>query len=359
MLLAVLESRNLLFSEAAQAVYELDDFSAYVWRSMQAGLGQSDIAREMAEAGAEPVESAGTIQSAILKLRDLQASDTAERKRRSPPAEPLTCMKLCIAGVSVQLSLADALRAEIEDVFGPYVCESSKSHAQLSARLVGETVELLLPGQPGTTCERAEFVPLLKAFLIDCVLEFATHEVALHAAALVAEGKALLLLGSPGSGKTTLATALARRGFKVAADDVVLLDGTGRVTGLPLPFTVKETAWTMLSPEWPGLAEQPAYRRPDGIQVRYLQHDLWADPGPLPVRRVVLLNRQSSACASLDEVSAVPALEALIAEGHSRDERLSEAGFAALATALGDARCFRLTYSDRVEAAQLVTSLAS
>lgn len=359
MLLAVLESRNLLFSEATQAVYELDDFSAYVWRSMQAGLDQGDIASEMAEAGASPDESAASLKSAIQKLRALQASDTGERKPRSPHAEPLTCTALSVAGVSVQLCLSDALCAEVEDVFGAYVCDTSRSHAQLSARLTGERVEILPPGQPATTCERAEFVPLLKAFLIDCILEFANHEVALHAAALVADGKALLLLGSPGSGKTTLATALARRGFKVAADDVVLLDGTGQVTGLPLPFTIKETAWAMVSPEWPGLAEQPVYRRPDGIQVRYLQHDIWADPGPLPVGHVLLIDRQPDASASLEEVGPVTALEALIAEGHSRDERLSEEGFAALAIALRDARCFRLTYSGRDEAADLVADLAS
>ena len=115
----------------------------------------------------------------------------------------------------------------------------------------------------------------------------------------------------------------------------------------------------LMASDWPDLDQRPCHCRPDGIRVRYLDHDRFAGPAARSIEFVILLNRQEKARAALDEVGGVVALEALIAEGHSRDERLSEAGFAALAKALRDTRCFRLSYNDLTDAADLVSALYS
>jgi hypothetical protein len=50
---------------------------------------------------------------------------------------------------------------------------------------------------------------------------------ALHAAGIVLEGGAYLLLGAEGSGKTTFASIAAERGVPVLSDDVVLVESSG------------------------------------------------------------------------------------------------------------------------------------
>jgi hypothetical protein len=50
----------------------------------------------------------------------------------------------------------------------------------------------------------------------------------LHASAVAVDGQAIVLVGSPGAGKSTIAAAFAQRGFSVIADDVVALAEDGK-----------------------------------------------------------------------------------------------------------------------------------
>jgi hypothetical protein len=59
----------------------------------------------------------------------------------------------------------------------------------------------------------------------------------LHAAGVTLEGRAFVLAGSEGSGKSTFAALAASRGARVLSDDLVLLDGAGgAIEALAAPF---------------------------------------------------------------------------------------------------------------------------
>ena len=83
MILCVLDSRNLLFSEPRQAIYELDDFSAEVWRSLERGLTEEEIAKKMMLAGARFREVREAVAASVQKLREIEASDSAPQPRES------------------------------------------------------------------------------------------------------------------------------------------------------------------------------------------------------------------------------------------------------------------------------------
>jgi hypothetical protein len=354
LMLASLGVRHLVFSEARQAIYELNELAAFVLKSLDAGMDVDAIAHELAETQLDPDHAESAVAATLDQLRLLGWGTALPRSRPlPPPIERLARLALLIAGVRVHLFVSKDLVADAEAVFGALIDESHDTDLLLCARVVGSRVSVFSPGKPEWSCERSQFIPLLKAQLIDRVLACARYEVALHAAALVRDDRAVLLVGSPGAGKTTLAIALAKAGFEVLADDVVLLDQAGLVRGLPLPFTAKASSWGLLSHYWPGIAEQPSHRRPDGQTLCYIPHTL-ADPRPRRIGSVILLDRQDEALAGVEELDPTCALTALVADGATRDERLGPVGFTALVEGLREARCCRLTYSDPLQAVDAV-----
>jgi hypothetical protein len=357
---ATLGDRNLVFSEARQAVYELSETAAHLWRSLDDGRSGSDLLRELIEGGIDGDQAASAVEAASQDLANLRGEPAAAvadpLARRIERLVPLT---ISIASAAVQLHLSEALVSDVVDVFGHLVAEVPETDHLLCAEASGGTVRIFTPGQPDWSCERSQFIPLLKAQLIDAVLRSAAYEVALHAAALARNDTAVLLVGSPGAGKTTLAIALTRAGFDLLADDVALLDERGLVRGVPLPFTAKASSWPLLSHHWPGITDQRSHCRPDGKVVCYIPHPLASDRSPRPINAVILLNREEKAAASVEERDLFFALSILVAEGATRDERLSPAGFTALVEGLRKARCYRLTYSGLPGAAAAVCSLCA
>lgn len=86
----------------------------------------------------------------------------------------------------------------------------------------------------------AEVAAALDAELANAALEHLVHAVAIHAGAVAREGRALLLPGAGGSGKTTLTAALSLAGLQPLCDDIVLLDPAGgRARALPRNFLIK------------------------------------------------------------------------------------------------------------------------
>jgi hypothetical protein len=345
-----LGERELVFDEAHQAIYEVDAIAAHVGRSLNMGMGPEQIARELVEHGFAPDGAEQAVHSAIAALQTAAVPQSGN-------ADQISCLTVSIAGVAVDLQISAALVHDVRELFGSLIVDAGNATCRLSARLSGGNVRFSSPGRPDWCCDRSEFLPLLKAQLIEFAIQFARFEVALHAAALAKGDKAVLLVGSPGAGKTTLAIALAKSGLELVADDVTLLHADGTVTGITLPFSVKASAWPLLEKFWPGMTDRPVHCRPDGQSLCYVPHDRLAAPRPRRIGVIVLLDRHTDAETRVDAVDPVDALTALMAEGVTRDQQLHPGGFAALVDGLPTARCHRLVYSDLREGARAVIGL--
>jgi hypothetical protein len=81
-------------------------------------------------------------------------------------------------------------------------------------------------------------VPLFEMDLYDQLVARAAPGWLLHAAAIKVGGSALVLCGPSGAGKTTITLALATRGMRLLTEEVVWIDRTGEVRGLPRPLHV-------------------------------------------------------------------------------------------------------------------------
>jgi hypothetical protein len=78
---------------------------------------------------------------------------------------------------------------------------------------------------------------LYERSVLPLVLQAEGHQV-LHASAVRDGGNVIAFVGASRSGKSTLAYALAQRGFPLWADDAVAFDGSrATVVSTPLPFT--------------------------------------------------------------------------------------------------------------------------
>jgi ABC-type thiamine transport system ATPase subunit len=82
-----------------------------------------------------------------------------------------------------------------------------------------------------------------------CVAGHAHHYLMLHAAVLEKNGRAVVLPGDPGAGKSTLTAALMLDGWRLLSDEITLINRrrwTAR-TGLARPVSLKNASINIIS----------------------------------------------------------------------------------------------------------------
>lgn len=139
--------------------------------------------------------------------------------------------------------------------------------------------------------------------------------VAVHAAVVVHDGRAVVLPGVSGSGKSTLSVAATAAGLTLLSDEYALVDpSSGAVTGWVRPVRL---------------------RRPGGVIERL---DLAVESSPVPVALVALLRFEPGADCDWHEVPPSEGVLGLMANTVCAQSRPDESFDAALAV-MRSARC--------------------
>ncbi|MGO4125088.1 PqqD family peptide modification chaperone [Inquilinus sp. YAF38] len=353
MAFAVMGRRNLLFSEARQEIFELNDTAAYIWCRLEEGDSPAVVAGRLVDLDIPAEAAEGYMRDMLSDWRRLGLIVcTGAYPAASMAIEPDDRRQfLHLAGLSIELRHASEVLAELAaPAFAHLQAEAPPSGGppialSLSTEAEGDLFRLWSCGQEIGTYDADEIVPALKAQLTEDVLAYADYSVAIHAATLARHGRMLLLCGEPGAGKTTLTMALAQCGFAFAGDDIALLMSTGQVGGVPFAASVKSGAWPLISGIRPDLEQLRIFRRCDNQHVRYLPPAAPPVTAPLRLGWVVLLRRQSDGPAVLTPVDRIEAMRALLAEATAPGQRLSALAFGLLAEAMAGAGCFSLTYA--------------
>ncbi|MEE4238976.1 MAG: HprK-related kinase A [Anderseniella sp.] len=94
-----------------------------------------------------------------------------------------------------------------------------------------------------------------------CVAGHAHHYLMLHAAVLEKNGRALVLPGDPGAGKSTLTAALMLSGWRLLSDEITLIDrDDGLLVGLARPVSLKNASIDVIRRAYPdAVIGAPAY----------------------------------------------------------------------------------------------------
>lgn len=117
----------------------------------------------------------------------------------------------------------------------------------------------------------------------------------LHASAVVAGGRAVVLLGLPGAGKSTLSAALQARGLAVLSDNLITVGAEG-VWSVPEPVKLDARSHRLI-----GIDHSTSLAATYGRSARPLS----PLPGPLPVAAIVhLVAGATTQVATADDLSA-------------------------------------------------------
>lgn len=213
------------------------------------------------------------------------------------------------------------------------VREWSRVAARLGPGAPASAVELTMVGPPSAPpawdvflegvclARRAAFedvVPLLVNAVFTKACDRLAHRLLIHAAVLARGGRALVLPAPAGAGKSTLAAALAARGWVYLSDELAVVDAaTLRVEPFPLPIGLKDGALAPLARYWPEAAALPRHRRQDGRGVRYLAPRRWHAGEGLPVAALVFPAYRSGGTGRLEPMTPLEALAGLAASGSS------------------------------------------
>lgn len=104
----------------------------------------------------------------------------------------------------------------------------------------------------------AQALPMLEWGLNWCVGNHAHQFLLIHAATIERDGRAVILPGPPGAGKSTLTAFLVYNGWRLLSDELALLSlDDGSVTALARPISLKNQSIDIIGRRLPGATMSP------------------------------------------------------------------------------------------------------
>lgn len=182
-----------------------------------------------------------------------------------------------------------------------------------------------------------------------CVSIHANEYLKLHAAVVAKQGRATMMPGIPGAGKSTLCAALGLSGWRVLSDEHALVPpGTAQVVPLYRPVSLKNESIHIIK----AFAKDAVFGPQSGDThkgiVAHLKADLAPDshdPAPLPVKTMVFPRYSAAEPQQLTRRSQTRSF--ILAAFHSFNySLLGPAGFNAMQTLIDAVDCYDLVYND-------------
>ncbi len=174
--------------------------------------------------------------------------------------------KILIAGESAVAVTWDAeeISGWLENLFAPWHGPRDTVEYTISIERDSADYRVTLPGVISLRVESAMLVATLAQLINNLAGEIMRDHPQIHAAALDFNGTGVIISGSQGSGKTTLALTALSSGATALTDEVTVLGADCRtVTGFPRPFRVREGTRALQPPVIPG--DCPRMVSSDGI----------------------------------------------------------------------------------------------
>ena len=229
-------------------------------------------------------------------------------------------------------------------------------------RWIRPKTEFLFDGFPVfKPSPRAHALPTFEWGLNWIIATTANQYLIIHAAAVERGGRALILPGEPGAGKSTLCAGLVYSGWRLLSDELALIVPTTReLVALARPISLKNESIDVIR----RFAQEVVLSRP---AENTLKGTIALAKPPLDsVRRagersrsgwIVFPEFQAGARSSLTPRPKAECFIELAANAINYSV-LGEVGFTALAEVVDQSACFDFSYGDLGEGVQILTALA-
>lgn len=208
----------------------------------------------------------------------------------------------------------------------------------------------------------AQAFPMFEWGLNWCVAARAHNYLIIHAAVVEQGGRAAILPAPPGSGKSTLCTALVHRGWRLLSDELAMVRlADGAIVPLPRPISLKNASIPLIRAYLPdAVFSAPVHDTLKGT-VAHLKAPAAS------VRRAAEPARPAWVVFPQYEAGAAPQLSPLSrARGHMELAQnafnysiLGSTGFHALARLVGISSCHHFRYSSLDDAVAVFAALAA
>jgi len=182
----------------------------------------------------------------------------------------------------------------------------------------------------------------------------------LHAAVLARNGRAIILPGFPGAGKSTLCASLCHLDtWQLYSDELAIIDpDSGQLVAHPRPISLKNRSIDLVS-AFPGARIGPLFHDTRKGTVAHaavppasIAH---AEQAATPAW-VVFPKFSLDAPTTIDEISRAEAFT-LIQQQSFNQERMGDVGFDTLCTLLTGARCFSITYGSTEQGLRAINQI--
>jgi hypothetical protein len=355
--LSTTSGKNLLFSPSQQIILTLNDTATSIWRGLEKGAGMHAIAAGLCAMGIDFPTAQSYVESALEEWERLGFLRPPAPDEGGAGISGTVSQHYEVGSLRFRLSgTAEAMEA-LAPVFAPFACLPCRPDISIALLDRGARLHVYLDSQWERSCRPEELPTVVKGQVLTHVLNQGGYEVALHAACLVKDNQSMLLVGSPGAGKTTLCMALLRDGFQFAGDDVTLLMSGGLAMGIPFAPAVKAGAWPLLGRLHPDLRAAPILRRADKRRVRYPLISPTASIEPRTVRRVFVLRRRPGSRAELQLCEPVETMGFLMKDAFAVGRRLTPSAFLGLSSLAGSSTTHVLHYSELEEATRCLVDV--
>ena len=224
-------------------------------------------------------------------------------------------------------------------------------------------VRLLVDGRaPHEDMPREQALAVLE-WGLNLVIALRSHSLLmLHSAAVERDGRVMLFPAWPGSGKTTLCTALVHRGWRLFSDEFGLVrPSTCEAVPIPRPMPLKNQSIEVIrafAPEAELGPTIPNTRKGTIAHVKAPLASIRAAHRAAPVGWIVFPQWSADAGLEFAEMAKADAFM-MLATNAFNYEMLGEAAFTAVRRLVETSRCFRLVYSSLDEAIALLNEVAA